>query len=47
MGAASSFLVVASFPVDAVLLPRDHWEAQADGFQGADQVQNVSFSLVR
>lgn len=32
------FLVVASFPVDPALLPRDHWEEQAEGFQGADQV---------
>lgn len=40
VAAASSFLVVASFPIDPVLLPRDHWEEQAEGFQGADQVQS-------
>lgn len=47
LAAASSFLVVASFPAGPVLLPRDDWEEQAEGFQGTDQVQKVSFILAR
>lgn len=39
MPAASKFLDVAFFPIEPVLLPRDHWEEHTEGFQGTDQVQ--------
>lgn len=45
--AAAVFYLLALSPLDAVLLPRDCREEQAEGSQGADQVENASFILAR